>query len=108
MLSITLLALAGAVAATTITTDRSVAVGKTFDYIIVGGGLSGITVGNKVRHPVASLRTALRSDGVLRNQLSGEGYSVLVIEAGPDARDNPAVVNAEERGNLVSPTAPTL
>ncbi|KAL5522853.1 hypothetical protein ACEPAG_8871 [Sanghuangporus baumii] len=79
MLSISLLALACVAAATTITTDRSVAVNQTFDYIIVGGGLSGITVANK---------------------LSGEGYSVLIIEAGPDARNVSAVFNAEERSNL--------
>ena len=48
MLEFALLALAGSAAATTITTDRSVAVGKTFDYVIAGGGLAGITVGNKV------------------------------------------------------------
>ena len=35
--------------ATTVTTDRAVAANQTFDYVIVGGGLSGITVGNKVR-----------------------------------------------------------
>jgi choline dehydrogenase len=30
-------------------------------------------------------------------QLSGKGYSVLIIEAGEDARWNPAVYNAEDR-----------
>ena len=34
--------------ATKVTTDTSVAANQTFDYVIVGGGLSGITVGNKV------------------------------------------------------------
>ncbi|KAK9415566.1 putative Glucose oxidase [Seiridium unicorne] len=32
--------------------------------------------------------------------LSGAGFSVLLIEAGPDPRWNPAVYNAEERYNL--------
>ena len=34
-------------------------------------------------------------------QLSGQGYTVLVIEAGPDAKNVSAVYDAEERGNLV-------
>jgi choline dehydrogenase len=45
---IALLALAGAASATVITSDRTVAVNQTFDYVIVGAGLTGITVGNKV------------------------------------------------------------
>jgi len=65
--------------ATTITNSTRMATSQKYDYIIVGAGLTGITVGNK---------------------LSGAGYSVLIIEAGPDARWNPAVYNAEERGNL--------
>ncbi|CAJ2509874.1 Uu.00g057740.m01.CDS01 [Anthostomella pinea] len=65
--------------ATIVTNDTSVATNQTFDYVIVGAGLAGITVGNK---------------------LSGAGNSVLIIEAGPDPRWNPAVYNAEERGNL--------
>ncbi|THH04060.1 hypothetical protein EW145_g5799 [Phellinidium pouzarii] len=73
------LVLAGAAAVTTITSDRAVAVNKSFDYVIVGGGLSGLTVGNK---------------------LSGEGYSVIIIEAGPDAQNVSTVYLAEERGNL--------
>ncbi|KAI5120562.1 hypothetical protein M0805_002512 [Coniferiporia weirii] len=88
MLAVALLALATAASAnsskrsqavSTITTDRTVAVEKTFDYVIVGGGLSGLTVGNK---------------------LSGQGYSVIVIEAGPDARNVSTVYDAEQRGNL--------
>ena len=34
-------------------------------------------------------------------QLSGQGYTVLVIEAGPDAKNVSTVYDAEERGNLV-------
>ncbi|KAH8666906.1 alcohol oxidase [Xylariales sp. PMI_506] len=68
-----------ACAATTVTNDTAIAAGKTFDYVIVGAGLSGITVGNK---------------------LSAAGFSVLIIEAGPDPRWNPAVYNAEDRFNL--------
>ena len=34
---------------TVVTNDTGIAAGKTFDYIIAGSGLSGLTVGNKVR-----------------------------------------------------------
>jgi hypothetical protein len=36
------------VEATLVTNDTSVAADKTFDYVIVGAGLAGITVANKV------------------------------------------------------------
>ncbi|KAK7697005.1 hypothetical protein SLS64_013996 [Diaporthe eres] len=49
---------------------------RTFDYVIVGAGLTGITVGNK---------------------LSQKGFSTLIIEAGPDPRWNHRVYNAEDR-----------
>lgn len=65
--------------ATTVTNSTQTAISQKYDYIIVGAGLTGITVGNK---------------------LSGAGYSVLIIEAGPDARWNPAVYKSEDRGNL--------
>ncbi|ROV96566.1 hypothetical protein VMCG_07803 [Cytospora schulzeri] len=62
--------------ATTVTNDTSVAANQTFDYVIVGAGLTGIVVGNK---------------------LSEKGYATLIIEAGPDPRWNPVVYNAEGR-----------
>ncbi|KAG5974216.1 hypothetical protein E4U55_008280, partial [Claviceps digitariae] len=65
-------ALAGLACATLITDDAAVVANKTFDFVIVGAGLSGIT-------------------------LSGRGHSVLIIEAGPDGSWNPAVFNAEGR-----------
>lgn len=65
--------------ATTITNSTKLVTAQKYDYVIVGAGLTGITVAKK---------------------LSGHGYSVLIIEAGPDPRWNPAVFNAEERGNL--------
>ena len=95
---LTAFALAACSLATLVTNDTSVAANQTFDYVIVGGGLSGITVGNKVGSPQKRFRGG-RADG--RWQLSGEGYSVLIIEAGPDARGNPAVFNAFDRNNLV-------
>jgi len=70
------LGLYGWASCTTVTNDTSMAAGRTFDYIIAGAGLSGLTVGNK---------------------LSGKGYSVLIIEAGPDASGNPEVYDAEGR-----------
>jgi len=66
------------VLATTVTNSTQIVTSLKYDYIIVGAGLTGITVGNR---------------------LSGAGYSVLIIEAGPDARWHPGVYNAEERGN---------
>ena len=42
------LVLATSAAATTITTNTTVAANQTFDYVIVGAGPGGITVGNKV------------------------------------------------------------
>lgn len=62
--------------ATVVTNDTSVAANQTFDYVVVGAGLTGITVGNK---------------------LSEKGYATLIIEAGPDPRWNPAVYSAEGR-----------
>ncbi|KAG6119282.1 hypothetical protein E4U13_007851 [Claviceps humidiphila] len=67
-----LAALAGPTRATIVTDQAAAVSGKTFDYVIVGAGLSGIT-------------------------LSGRGYSVLIIEAGPDGSWNPAVFNADSR-----------
>ena len=61
---------------TTVTNDSSVAADKTFDYIIAGAGLSGLVVGSK---------------------FSKKGFSVLIIEAGPDASWNPEVFDAEGR-----------
>lgn len=61
---------------TTVTNDTSVAASRTFDYVIVGAGLTGITVGNK---------------------LSENGFSTLIIEAGPDPRWNYKIYNAEDR-----------
>jgi len=39
--------LASFAGATIVSGDTAVAAGKTFDYVIVGAGLSGLTVGNK-------------------------------------------------------------
>ncbi|KAH7098429.1 alcohol oxidase [Auriculariales sp. MPI-PUGE-AT-0066] len=65
--------------ATVITNDRSVAVGKTFDYIIAGGGPTSLTVANK---------------------LSAAGNSVLVIEAGKNLPNEPGIYDAERRSEL--------
>ncbi|KAJ3499291.1 hypothetical protein NLG97_g450 [Lecanicillium saksenae] len=61
--------------ATVVTDKPSVADGKTFDFVIVGAGLSGLTVANK---------------------LSGRNFSTLVIEAGPDGSWNDAVKYADD------------
>lgn len=71
--------LPAAFAATTITSDASVASGQTYDYVIAGAGLTGIVVGNK---------------------LSAKGYKVLIIEPGKDLKDHPPIFNAERRSEL--------
>lgn len=43
--------LAGAVV---VTDDTTIAADKTFDYVVVGAGLAGITVSNKVLTPTIS------------------------------------------------------
>jgi choline dehydrogenase len=73
------LTLTSATAQTTITSDPSVASNHHFDYIVAGGGLSGLVVANK---------------------LSGKGFSVLVIEAGPDAKNEIDILNAALAGDL--------
>lgn len=67
---------AGFTCATLVTNDTRIAANQTYDYVIVGAGLSGITVANK---------------------LSRQGFSTLVIEAGPDARWNPEIYVAGDR-----------
>jgi choline dehydrogenase-like flavoprotein len=64
---------------TTITSDPSVASNHQFDYIVAGGGLSGLVVANK---------------------LSGRGHRVLVVEAGPDAKNEISILNAALINNL--------
>jgi choline dehydrogenase len=76
VVSALVLGLHGWTLGTTVTNDSSVAAEKSFDYIVAGAGLSGLVVGNK---------------------LSGKGFSVLVIEAGPNASWNPEVFDAEGR-----------
>ncbi|KAK9435440.1 GMC oxidoreductase [Metarhizium brunneum] len=67
-------AFASAAGATTVTDNAAFASNKTFDFVIAGAGLSGITVANK---------------------LSGQGHSVLLMEAGPDGSWNPAIWDVE-------------
>ena len=105
MLYAILLALAGATttAATLITSDPSIAIKQTFDYVVAGAGRTGIVVGNKARINVC--RPCLTADYAftrrnLRLQISAKGYEVLIIEAGPDPRGNTAVSDAEARNNL--------
>ncbi|KAJ7695029.1 hypothetical protein B0H17DRAFT_1056102 [Mycena rosella] len=76
---LTVLAISLGAFGTKISTDSSVASGRTFDYVVAGAGLSGIVVGTK---------------------LSAQGYSVLLIEAGKDLQNNSAIYNAELRGTL--------
>jgi hypothetical protein len=50
--------------------------GSTYDYIVIGGGLAGLTVAGRLSEDPA--------------------VSVLVVEAGADDRDNPAVFDIYE------------
>ncbi|OAA72300.1 GMC oxidoreductase [Cordyceps fumosorosea ARSEF 2679] len=56
--------------ATLVTDQAAVAIGKEFDFVIVGAGLAGLTVANK---------------------LSAKNHSILIIEAGPDGSWNDAI-----------------
>jgi len=59
-----------------VTTNPSLASGKTFDYIVVGGGLAGLTVASRLSENSA--------------------VTVLVIEAGTDNRNDPRVFDIYE------------
>ena len=61
-----------------VTTDPSTANGQTFDYIIVGGGLTGVTVASR-----------LTEDPTI---------SVLLVEAGADNRNDPRVYDIHNYG----------
>ena len=72
MLALALVVLVPLVAATTVTTDPNAAANKTFDYIIAGGGLTGITVANKVsfqltKYPFVKSDTPLTHSLVLKD-----------------------------------------
>jgi len=54
-----------------VTSNSSAATGKTFDYIVVGAGLAGITVAARLAENPA--------------------ITVLLVEAGADNRDDPRV-----------------
>ncbi|KAM3491643.1 hypothetical protein MY3957_005070 [Beauveria namnaoensis] len=56
--------------ATVVTGQSAIVNGQTFDFVIAGAGLAGLTIANK---------------------LSAQNYSTLVIEAGPDGSWNNAV-----------------
>ena len=56
-LSLGLASIAVPVTATIVTNDTAVAADQTYDYVIVGAGLTGLTVGNKVRSPQISTET---------------------------------------------------
>ncbi len=61
-----------------IVTDANSLSGQSYDYIIVGGGLAGLTVANRLS--------------------ANSNTSVLVIEAGNDDRNNPDVYNVDNYG----------
>ncbi|EJD48759.1 glucose oxidase [Auricularia subglabra TFB-10046 SS5] len=70
----------GARVASGVTTDASLAADHTFDYIVVGGGLAGMTVASRLSED--------------------ENLSVLVIEAGRDDRTNPLVYDLYQYGQV--------
>ncbi|RDB29937.1 Glucose oxidase [Hypsizygus marmoreus] len=65
-----------------VTTSASAANGQTFDYIIVGGGLTGTTVAARLAE--------------------NAGVTVLLIEAGADDRKNPLVYDIYNYGQFFS------
>ncbi|EJD48758.1 glucose oxidase [Auricularia subglabra TFB-10046 SS5] len=69
----------GARAASGVTTDPNTASGQTFDYIVVGGGLTGITVAARLSE--------------------NSSTSILLIEAGADNRNDPRVYDMYRYGD---------
>ena len=67
-----------------VTTDPSTASGKTFDYIIVGGGLGGFAVAGRLSEDLSK--------------------TILLIEAGNDERTNPAIFDLYEYGVAINDT----
>lgn len=65
-----------------IITDASSIANKAYDYIVIGGGLAGLTVANRLS--------------------ANASLSVLVIEAGDDERNNPDVYDVDNYGNAFS------
>lgn len=63
-----------------VTTDPALANGQTFDYIIVGGGLTGTTVAARLAENAS--------------------VTVLMIEAGADERLNPQVYDVYNYGTF--------
>ena len=63
-----------------VTTDPSTANGHTFDYIVVGGGLTGTTVAARLAE--------------------NSSVTVLMIEAGADERQNPDVYDIYNYGTF--------
>jgi hypothetical protein len=61
-----------------VTASSAAAAGKTFDYIVVGGGLAGITVAARLAENPA--------------------FSILVVEAGSDNRNDPRVFDIYNYG----------
>jgi hypothetical protein len=61
-----------------VTTNPSLANGQTFDYIVVGGGLSGITVAARLAENASA--------------------TILLIEAGNDDRNDPRVYDIYNYG----------
>lgn len=90
--------LASVAGATLVSDNPALAADKAFDFVIVGAGLSGLTVGNKVMG-LSFLEFAIWNYPLTRTlpKLSGQGHSVLIVEAGPDGSWNPAVWDAGGR-----------
>jgi choline dehydrogenase len=63
-----------------VTTNPSAATGKTFDYIVIGGGLTGTTVAARLAENPA--------------------ISVLLIEVGKDLRQDPRVYDIFRYGEF--------
>ncbi|CAD6901169.1 unnamed protein product [Tilletia controversa] len=66
--------------ASVVTTDPSIATSRTFDYIIVGGGLAGLVVANRLSEKA--------------------NINVLVIEAGADTRNDDRIASLDAYGSI--------
>ena len=85
-----------------VVTDPLLASNKTFDFIVVGGGLAGLTV--RSHHSTRVARSSpSRTRVCMKLKVAGRlsenpSITVLVIEAGPDSRQDPCVYDIYRYG----------
>jgi len=80
-----------------VTKNPSSVSNHTYDYIVVGGGLAGLTVSTRSRAPPRKIEFAIIAQ-VASRLSENSAISVLVIEAGNDDRNDPRVYDIYQYG----------